>query len=126
MEFDTNEKIAQIWQTIQEIREHDPFIAGVFTEGFGLSLNILREVANNGTDKRDVSEHLEIIARVLGFSLEDLVLSILEKQEPVESDKEPDKDTLDFITSNSNLDDYEKFLAENNAKDNLNFLSKEL
>jgi hypothetical protein len=42
------------------------------------------------------------------------------------SDKEPDKETIDFLTSNIPVDDYERFLEENKVKDNLNFLSKEI
>jgi hypothetical protein len=38
-------------------------------------------------------------------------------------DKEVDKNTLEFITSASDLDDYEKFLAQAKAKEDLDFLS---
>jgi len=41
-------------------------------------------------------------------------------------DKQPDKETMDFLTSTVSVDDYEKFLEENKVKDNLNFLSKEI
>ena len=54
-----------------------------------------------------------------------MVLSIIQNNNTQESsNKEPDLETLDFITSD--LDDYEKFLAKSSAKNNLDFLSKEI
>jgi hypothetical protein len=45
-------------------------------------------------------------------------------EQQMESNKEADAVTLDFITSD--LDDYEKFIAQNKAKESLDFLSKEI
>lgn len=119
------DKLSQIGTIIGEIEAEDPGMAGILREGFGLSLNLIKEVSENGGRQNiDVSEHIEIVSRVLGISLRDLVLNIMEGQQGQVSDKAPDQETLDFITSD--LDDYEKFVAQNKAKDDLDFLSKSL
>jgi oligoribonuclease (3'-5' exoribonuclease) len=61
---------------------------------------------------------------VLGFSLEDIVNKILADKQSEMSQKEPDAETLNFITAG--MDDYEKFLAQNKAKDDLEFLGKSI
>lgn len=122
-------KVSEMYKLIQEIGAEDPGAGTVFLEGFGLSMNILRAMAENGGNRvYDYSEHLKIISNVMGFSLEDLVQQILERkaQENGNSSKPVDEDTLGFITSKSDLDDYERFVAENSAKENLDFLSKEI
>jgi len=94
-------------------------------------LNILRAaIEYEGKRKFDVSEHLEIISKIMGFDLEDLVNILLERKagEVGNPNKQADQETLDFITATSqeDLDDYEKFLAQSKAKESLEFLSKEL
>ena len=42
------------------------------------------------------------------------------------SSKAPDKESLDFITSDVDVDDYEKFLEENKVKENLDFLNSQI
>lgn len=120
------EKLDTIYNTITEVQGNDPVVGNILLEGFSLSLNLLKEVSeNNGRPIIDVSQHLEIIARVLGIDLEVLVKDIIENNFGAQdSTKEPDSATLDFITSD--LDDYEKFLAQNKAKEDLSFLSKEI
>jgi len=123
------EKVSEMHKLIMEIDKEDPALGHIMLEGFGLSLNIARSMAEKGTEREfDVSEHLQIIAKIMGFRLEDLVTSIVEKMaaEQEVSNKIADKDTLDFITATSSedLDDYEKFIAENKAKESLDFLSK--
>lgn len=117
------DKIVDIANIIKEIETEDPGVAGILREGFGLSLNLIKQVTENGSrESIDISEHLEIVSKVLGVSLTDLVVQIMQSQSDTSSNKEPDQATLDFITSD--LDDYEKFLAQNKAKDDLDFLSK--
>jgi hypothetical protein len=119
------EKLTEITKIINDIRSEDPGMAEILTEGFGLSLNILREMEKiGGRPNIDISEHLEIVSNILGISLKDLVMGVIQSQESTVSDKEVDPATLEFITSD--LDDYEKFLAKNKAKESLDFLSKEL
>jgi hypothetical protein len=40
--------------------------------------------------------------------------------------KAADEATLDFITNDEEVDDYEKFIDENKVKENLDFLKGEL
>ena len=121
------ENIVKIHELIKEIDKEEPIVGQIMLEGFGLSLNIIKTmIANEGKRVYDYSEQLQIISKLMGFSLEDLVTQILERKAQDQSDKPVDKDTLDFITSKSDLDDYERFIAENSAKENLEFLSKEI
>ncbi len=118
------DKLCDIEKIINEIAVEDPGMASILREGFGLSLNLIKQVAENGPRKEiDISEHIDIMSRILGVSLSDLVMNIMQSQEQT-SDKAPDQETLDFITSD--LDDYEKFLAQNKAKDDLDFLTKNI
>lgn len=118
------DKIKQIVEIIEEIRTVDPLTAGILNEGLTLSFDIISEVAS-GKDRStiDVSQHMEIIERILGISVEDMVTQIIASREEL-SDKTPDQQTLDFITSD--MDDYEKFLAQNKARDDLEFLAKSI
>lgn len=119
MSIDT--QINNIIDIIKDIQKEDEGIAAVLFEGLGLSLNLIEQSIKDGSRTEiDVSEHLEIASRVLGFSVKDLILYTMQGQ----TQKEPDEETLKFITSD--LDDYEKFLAQAKAKESINFLSKEI
>jgi hypothetical protein len=122
------EKIDQIIKIMGEIVEEDENIGKVLFQGLGVSINILETVSKNGFDQPiDVSEQIDLVTNTLGFSLEELVMHIIQNNSDESlSDKEPDKETIDFLTSNIPVDDYERFLEENKVKDNLNFLSKEI
>ena len=125
--MDITQKIQQIFDIVKEIETESPEVSNILMEGLGLSMNIIESIVkNNGREKIDISEHLEILSRILGVSLTDLVLSIIKDQseEQNQNDKVPDPETLDFITND--LDDYEKFLAQNKAKESLDFLSNEI
>ena len=75
----------------------------------------------------DISNQINLVSNILGFSLEEMVMYIIkESSDDSLSDKEPDKETMDFLSSSVDVDDYEKFLEENKVKDNLSFLSKEI
>lgn len=127
------DKLQQIFDIIKSIEvENDPGIAAILMEGFGLSMNIINAAIANGgrRDKIDISEHLEIVSSVLGVSVKDLVMKAIDDINGANNEnlgsKAPDQSTLDFITSGQDLDDYEKFLAQNKAKEDLDFLSKEI
>jgi hypothetical protein len=125
------EKMGQIYDLIKEIEKENQDVGYVFMEGFGMSINIIKAAKHVAETKNmDVSEKIQIVTGILGFSLEELVLSILEKQAVENGNmnftKAPDEETLDFITASSDLDDYEKFVAQNSAKQNLEFLNKEI
>jgi hypothetical protein len=122
-----DEKVNKIFEIIQDIKNDDEFIYHALLEGLGLSVELILEIQKVGhRETVDFSKHLEIITNVLGVSLEDLVKVCLKdiQSENDESTKLPDQETLEFITSD--LDDYEKFLAKNSSKENLDFLSKEI
>jgi hypothetical protein len=116
------DKLIEIEKIIRSTASDDPVVMNILMEGFGLSLNLIAaNVENAGKDTMDISEHLDIITKVLGISVKDIVGHILNSGN-TESDKEADQATLEFITSD--LDDYEKFLAQNKAKEDLDFLNK--
>ena len=109
------DKIKLIFETIKEIKELDETVAVVYMDSFVLAHNILTAL---GEGKQvDVSGQIELVSKALGYDLEDLVKHILMKNS---NPKEPDEDTLKFITSN--MDDYERFLAEAKSKDAIDFL----
>lgn len=119
------EKIEQIHTLIKEVGSEDPGMGNILLEGFGISLNTIRAVAEKGDrEVIDLTEQVELVTKALGFSLEEIVKHVLDTKFSPEVNKEPDQGVLDFITSD--LDDYEKFLAANKAKEDLNFLSKEI
>jgi phosphoribosyl-ATP pyrophosphohydrolase len=121
------EKLDNIINNIMDLKDKNLLLHSVLLEGFSLSINIMKELQENGSrETADISKHLQIITNILGISLEELVKECLKniQTEDGESTKSPDQETLDFITSD--LDDYEKFLAKNSSKESLDFLSKEI
>ena len=121
------EKLKDISNNIKELSEYDQELANLIWIGFDTAMSLAKSISENAEsgDKVDVSIYIEQICEVLGVDIEQLVLSIVQNNNTQElTNKEPDLETLDFITSD--LDDYEKFLAKNSAKSNLDFLSKEI
>ena len=118
------DKVKQIYEIIKDIETEDTAIASILAEGFMLSLNLIGVVQQRAEGTIDVSEHLNVISNILGVSLEDLIMQAFEENQLKMTDKPVDQATLDFITTD--LDDYEKFLAQNKAKEELEFLSNEL
>lgn len=121
-------KIEDMFNIVGEIGKEEPGIANILTENLTIALNTIKVIADNGGTRPDVNidEQLDLITEILGISLEDVVLHIVETKNPNNINKEADQETLDFITSQADVDDYETFLDENKVKDNLNFLIKEL
>jgi hypothetical protein len=118
------DKLNLIANTITEIGDEDPAVASILLEGFAVSIGLMQELQEKGTvDHLDVSRQLEVITNVMGVSLEELVKVALSNVQD-NSGKPADQETLDFITSD--LDDYERFLAQSKAKEDLDFLSKEI
>jgi hypothetical protein len=130
------EKINDIIKIVGEISDEDENVGKILFQGLGISINTLDVVfrtanlENESGEKLntlDVSSQIELVSQILGFSLEEMVMHIIQKNSEMNlNDKEPDTETMNFLTSNVDVDDYEKFLEENKVKDNLNFLSKEL
>lgn len=118
------DKLNLIASTINEIGEEDTAVAAILLEGFAVSIGLMQELQENGAvDPLDVSRQLQVITNVMGVSLEELVKVALSNVQDTSS-KPADQETLDFITSD--LDDYERFLAQSKAKGDLDFLSKEI
>ena len=130
------EKIENVYALIKEIADEDPAVGNLLLEGFGVAVNTIKTVAENGERKEvDLNAQVAMVTKALGYNLEDLVMHVIQEmgsgQQPgIESEilnaKAPDAETLEFITSTENLDDYEKFLAKAKAADSLDFLKKEL
>lgn len=130
------EKLNDIIKIVGEISDEDENVGKILFQGLGISINTLDVVfrtanlENESGEKLntlDVSSQIELVSEILGFSLEEMVMHIIQKNSEMNlNDKEPDTETMNFLTSNVDVDDYEKFLEENKVKDNLNFLSKEL
>ena len=124
-------KIQQIHNNIAEIGNLVPDVADILADGFVLSMNLLEAVALSGNEElNDVNKKIELVTAVLGFNLEELVLGVIEKNNNngtgnmIDNTKEPDEETLKFITSD--MDDYERFLAESKAKESLDFLKSSI
>ena len=126
----TLDKIANIHRLINEIEQEDSEVGIILLEGFNLSLRTLQAVAEKGERTNvDISDHLQLVCKVLGIDLKDMIEQVVKDMSTQNSgdmneNKAPDSDTLDFITSD--LDDYEKFIAQNKAKEDLDFLSKQI
>lgn len=127
--MDVNDKLSAIFDIIKEIGNEDEGVANILMEGFGISLNIIEQVANDPDNKRsdfDLKDQINMVSESLGFSLDELVLEIVSKadDDTMNKNKEADEETLDFITAD--VDDYEEFLKENSVKDDLEFLKQEI
>jgi hypothetical protein len=121
------EKIVEIDAAIESVREIDPGIHQILLDGFGCSLNLITKIGEKGDNPVvDLGEQIQMVSQALGFDLAQLVEYILQKNMGVqeESTKQADAETLEFITSD--LDDYEKFLAANKAKESLDFLKNQI
>lgn len=127
-----SDKLQTIFDTIKSIEEESPGMGNILMDGFALAISVIQQVPKLQTEKLDVSEQIKFISEVLSIDLEDVVRHIVDgyvASTPQggnfeSSTKEPDKDTLAFITSG--VDDYEKFLKENSVEDNLSFLTQEI
>ena len=127
--MDVNDKLSAIFDIIKEIGNEDEGVANILMEGFGISINIIEQVANDPDNKRsdfDLKDQINMVSESLGFSLDELVLDIVSKadDDTMNKNKEADEETLDFITAD--VDDYEEFLKENSVKDDLEFLKQEI
>ena len=126
-----NEKLEKILEIINLMEvEDDPGVSTIMLDGFILSMNIIKEMSERPEpiNTLDISKQIEMVTSILGVSLNDLVMQIIKDMNENQTmpDKEVDKNTLDFITSAADLDDYEKFIAQTKAKEDLDFLSKSI
>jgi hypothetical protein len=133
------DKMNKIFELIKEIKDENDAVGSLLLVNFKSAVDTI-EAANNKTEL-DVSEKLELLTKLLGYDLEQLVTHILEKDYinnqngDFVNSKEADKATIDFIVGNTasinntkdaGVDDYEKFLADSNLKENMEFLKQEI
>ena len=133
------DKMTQIFELIKEIKEENEPVGDLLLANFKNAVDTI-DAANN-KQELDISAKIETLTRLLGYDLEEIVTHILERDyinnqngDFVDS-KEADKTTIDFILGNtksinnteeSSIDDYEKFLADSNLKESMEFLKKEI
>jgi hypothetical protein len=134
---DLNDQLKGIFEIIKDVE--DEGVRNLLTEGFGLVLKTLDQVARKSDrEEIDISEQIQMVSSALNFPIEDLIMYVLEVKFANQNNsgqpegqyqinsKEADEETLDFITSDVDTDDYESFLEDNKVKENLEFLKKEI
>ena len=125
-------KLTEIFTIIKSIEEDNAEVSGLLMQGLSTSFRLIQQLAEkNEKDELNIDEQLAMVTKALGFSLEDLVMYVVQKNyqaSPATTldgmTKAADEATMDFITSD--LDDYEKFLAEAKVKESLSFLKDQL
>ncbi len=125
-------KIEELNNIVKEIDAIDSGVGTIMLDAFGIALNTMKVVAEHGGSLKevDVSEQLIAVSNAMGINVRDLIEQILtndysDQQQDIMA-KAADEATLDFITSDEEVDDYEKFIDENKVKENLDFLKSEL
>lgn len=121
--------IIDMYANIDAISHHDKVMGHVFLQSFAVAANTIEAMykSQQTTNKVDISGYLNILNEIFGISMQELVEEAM-RQNGVEvmSSKEADQSTLDFITSDEDLDDYERFVKQNQAKENLDFLKNQI
>lgn len=127
------EAIKDIYTNIDVLSEHNPIIGKIFYQSFGVAANSIEAVYDEQGEwkgETDITKYIEMLNSIFGVSMQSLVEEGLRQaghdMSGSMSDKDADQATLDFITSDDDLDDYERFVKQNQAKDDLDFLKKEL
>lgn len=125
-------KIEQLNNIVNEIDAIDAGVGTVFLDAFGIALNTLQTIEANGGSLAsvDVSEQLIAVSNAMGIDVRQLIETILQNDYSEQSQdimsKAADEATLNFITSQEEVDDYERFIEDNKVKENLAFLKGEL
>lgn len=121
--------ISDMYANIDAISHHDETMGNVFLQSFSVAANTIEAMyeSQQVSDNVDISAYLNMLNGIFGISMQELVEEAM-RQSGVEvmSSKEADQATLDFITSDEDLDDYERFVKQNQAKENLDFLKNEI
>lgn len=125
--------LKEIYDNIDVLKEHNAMIGNIFHKAFAVAANSVEHVYNEQGEwkgETDITKYIEMLNDIFGIDMQRLVEEGLRQvghdMSGGMSDKEADQNTLDFITSDEDLDDYERFLKQNQAKDDLDFLKKEL
>lgn len=147
------EKLSIISKEIGDINVMCPIYGEILFEFYEKSVNLMEKVSNekiekfsdvNDEDRINVTDKIKVLSDIINFPIENFLNDLIrekideiQKNQQTNFDKEVDKETLEFITSNSKMndieinvdleiDDYENFLKQNSVKENLNFLSKNI
>lgn len=119
-------------EAANEIREDNEILGDIFLANLKNSMQIAQALETS--TELDISEKIELMSGLLGLSLEEIVLNIIDKnqndcacteQESVEfimnnsNLENSEQESVDFIINNSDIDDYEKFLKENSILNNI-------
>ncbi|MDA9954640.1 hypothetical protein N9D61_10120 [Planktomarina sp.] len=125
-------KIEELNNIVNEIDAIDAGVGTIMLDAFGIALNTIKVVNEHGGSLKevDVSEQLAAVSNAMGIDVRELIETILtndysDQQQDIMA-KAADEATLDFITSDEDVDDYERFIEENKVKENLDFLKGEL
>jgi hypothetical protein len=139
------EKLKTVANLIQGIEAESPEISTILLQAFSMGLRTIQQmekVEASGQEVLNIDAQLDFVSKALGFDLQEIIMHVVQQNFPagdpntldgnyvpgrssmIEATKAADEATLDFITSASDLDDYEKFLAKAKAKESLDFLKK--
>jgi hypothetical protein len=125
-------KIEELNNIVNEIDAIDAGVGTIMLDAFGIALNTIKVVNEHGGSLKevDVSEQLAAVSNAMGIDVRELIETILtndysDQQQDIMA-KAADEATLNFITSDEDVDDYERFIEENKVKENLDFLKGEL
>lgn len=121
--------VKDIYTNIDVLSKHEPVIGKVFHQSFAIAVNTIEAMHKEQQDVNttDITNYLTMLNGIFGISMQELVEECM-RQNGMEftSSKEADQATLDFIMKDEDLDDYERFIKENQTKDNLDFLKNEI
>ena len=129
--MDLNNKLEDILTIVKEIGLEDEAVGGLLMESFSIALNTIQIMAANEKHERsdiDMTDQITMVSAALNFDLEELVLYIVSQQDAnsINISKDADEETLDFITANKDIDDYDQFIKDNEILETLEELKKEV
>lgn len=120
------EKINSIFATIEDIAKDEPAVAQILFEHTGLGVKVIQTLAQTKQIPNTTEDKLNLVASIFGFNMEELLEEVISGRSEENINKEADQETLNFITAQEDVDDYERFLKENNVKENLIALAQEI
>jgi len=119
-----------IFNAVSDLSHIDEAVGALFFRANDIALRALQAAAKDNGDvsTRDFEEQLRLVSDVLKVDLQELIRHVVTQYLAVDeiNKKEADRETLDFITKAQDVDDYEKFLEDNNVQQNVDFLKKEI
>lgn len=119
--------IKDMYANIDAISHHDETMGNVFLQSFSVAANTIEAIyeSQQVSDNVDIGGYIEMLNEIFNIDMQQMVDHMLQAKME-QSQKEADQNTLDFIMNDEDLDDYDRFVKENQAKDNLDFLKNEI